>query len=474
MTMKRRIFISNTVIVLFSLLILLGLGGVIVGLFKNEFMNIIEQKSQIAAHNYEVQGILQSAGDYNGDWNALSDALAAYDYELYVSDSNQNELYSNIRHSEWECISELEKSSFDSEQVVLYSMENVTIAKEKILKGEESTYIYAAYYPKEASILGMDRGIFDMFIIVFVVAGVLAILGLLLCSQIFTNMLIRKVLVPVEELRLAAKRIEEGNFDENIEYNKDDEFLEVCTAFNNMQQHLKEGVEQSAAYEKARTDMISGISHDLRTPLTSVKGYIKGLKDGIANTPEKQEQYLDTAYRKACDMDILLQKLFYFSKLETGNMPFFKQRIDFTTWIASYTENRRGEWEQQNLQVALETDHHEHPVYIDSEQMKRVFDNVIDNSIKYSDRDNLHVWIKVSGHDGKVLIQIKDNGKGTDSDKLGHLFELFYRGDESRNSKKEGSGLGLYICRHIVEQHGGTINAANDNGFTISIELSEK
>lgn len=471
MTMKRRIFISNTVMVLFSLLILLGLGGVIVELFKNEFMNVIGQNSQVAPNNYEVQGILKDVSIYDGDWDALSDALATYNYKLYVSDDNSEKVYSNIRHRQWEVIEELEKTDFDSEQIVLYSMENVTVAKEKVLINDEVRYIYATYCPRESSFLGMDRGLFEMFIIVFVVAGILAILGLLLCSQIFTKMLIKKVLVPVEELRLAAKRIEEGNFSKKVEYSNEDEFLEVCTAFNNMQQHLKEGIEQSVAYEKARTDMVAGISHDLRTPLTSVKGYIKGMKDGIANTPEKQVQYLDTAYKKACDMDVLLQKLFYFSKLETGNMPFFKQKVELSKWIALYVDNGNEEWKEKNVRLYLETDDCVHPVFIDLEQIKRVFDNVIENSVKYADCDNLTVHIKVFGKNDKVRISIADNGKGVEKEKLQHLFKQFYRGDESRNSKKDGSGLGLYVCKYIIEAHNGTIKAKNNNGFTICIEL---
>ena len=126
----------------------------------------------------------------------------------------------------------------------------------------------------------------------------------------------------------AASRIESGDLTQPVVYLRDDEFRNVCDSFNQMQRHLKEGMEQNAAYEKARTEMISGISHDLRTPLTSVKGYIKGLQDGVANTEEKRRQYLDIAYSCACDMEGLLAKLFYYSKLETGNMPFYKQKTD--------------------------------------------------------------------------------------------------------------------------------------------------
>ncbi len=103
-----------------------------------------------------------------------------------------------------------------------------------------------------------------------------------------------------------------------------------------MQKHLKEQMETNQAYEKARTEMVSGISHDLRTPLTSVKGYLKGMLDGIANTEEKRKEYLLVAYRKSCDMEKLLAKLFYFSKLETGNMPFYFQKVDMGAYLEDY------------------------------------------------------------------------------------------------------------------------------------------
>ena len=173
-----------------------------------------------------------------------------------------------------------------------------------------------------------DRRVFQLFLLLFITIGAFVILAILLASRMFTKKLVRQIMEPVDQLAAAASRIESGDLTQPVVYLRDDEFRNVCDSFNQMQRHLKEGMEQNAAYEKARTEMISGISHDLRTPLTSVKGYIKGLQDGVANTEEKRRQYLDIAYSCACDMEGLLAKLFYYSKLETGNMPFYKQKTD--------------------------------------------------------------------------------------------------------------------------------------------------
>jgi signal transduction histidine kinase len=259
-----------------------------------------------------------------------------------------------------------------------------------------------------------------------------------------------------------------------VDYSGEDEFEMVCSSFNKMQESLKAGVEKNTAYEKARTDLISGISHDLRTPLTSVKGYIKGLKDGVANTPDKQELYLDIAYKKACDMDVLLQKLFYFSKIETGNMPFNLVEIHFADFIKEYIRENGEFYKEKNLDIALEITGDNHDVKIDKEQISRVISNIIDNSIKYKIHEVIHITMEVAGYEDKEVLTITDDGEGVPEEKLPHLFEQFYRADEARSSKKAGSGLGLYIVKYIIEQHGGSIAARNYGGLSIVISLPKR
>ncbi len=471
MTMKRRIFISNTAMVLISLLILFGIGGISVLLFKEEFMKIIEQSAQLPDETYEVELCLKGQQDEPKDWEKLSQELAKYEFELYVSDLEENCIYSNAKHSEKECIEELKGGEFDTQAVRLYRMENIVIARCTVEKDQNTYMVYAAYSPQEWLPLGIDRGVFEMFIIVFLVAGIIIIAGLLICCQIFTRRMIRQIMKPVDELNRAAVRINDGNLEEPIVYDAPDEFKEVCDTFNQMQQHLKEGIERSAKYEKARTEMISGISHDLRTPLTSVKGFIKGMLDGVANTPQKQEQYLRISYQKACDMEILLQKLFFVSKLETGNMPFFRQQVDLSDWLLDYVKEKQEESAQKGYDIHLDERTNACPVQIDTEQTKRVFDNLIENSMKYAQTDELSIKITVEETDDGIGVTFADNGAGIAPEKLPYVFDQFYRGDESRSTQKDGSGLGLYICKYIIEQQGGTITARNVDGFVVEIRL---
>ena len=239
-----------------------------------------------------------------------------------------------------------------------------------------------------------------------------------------------------------------------------------------MQQHLLQEREKNARYEQARTDLVAGISHDLRTPLTSVKGYLKGMRDGVANTPEKQARYLEIAYRKAGEMERLLQRLFYFSKLETGSLPMLLAQADLGEFVGRFAHEAGEELAQTGGQVRLTCAPGPHSVRIDSEQMLRVLANLKENALRYSGADPLVLTLKVWRQRDREYLRFADNGRGVSEDQLSHLFEQFWRGDQARSSRSgEGSGLGLYIVRYIVEAHGGSVEARSEQGLVIEISL---
>ena len=220
---------------------------------------------------------------------------------------------------------------------------------------------------------------------------------------------------------------------------------------------------------------MAGISHDLRTPLTSVKGYIKGMRDGVANTPEKREQYLDIAYRKACDMDKLLQRLFYFSKLETGNLPMFPVAADLGEFVAAFAQGVGMELAPSQGRVELDIQPGPHPVLLDEEQMVRVLTNLKENALRYAQARPLVLFLQVSRQGEWECLRFADNGVGVSPEQRPHLFEQFWRGDQARGSSRgEGSGLGLYIVKYIVQSHGGTIQAESDGGLAFRIALPRK
>ena len=329
--------------------------------------------------------------------------------------------------------------------------------------------------PSHPAPLGRPRPRMEAMSLSLFLSGGAAIVVVLLLNTLFTRCQLKKLLQPVNALTQAAGRVEEGDFTQAIDYRGRDEFAPVCAAFNRMQEHLLEEQEKNAAYERARTDLVAGISHDLRTPLTSVKGYIKGLRDGVAQTPERQRQYLDIAYRKACDMDVLLQRLFYFSRLETGNLPLFPEPANLGVFAERFAAEAGAELEQAGGRVELSVSPGPHPVSIDSEQMYRVLNNLTDNALRYAGAMPLVLSLAVESREGWECIRFSDNGQGVPPEALAHLFEQFWRADQARSAKGgEGSGLGLYIVKYIVEAHGGTIRAENSGGLAFTIQLPRR
>lgn len=308
------------------------------------------------------------------------------------------------------------------------------------------------------------------FILLFLADGVLCIAVLVIMSQIFTGNLVKHIMEPLDELAAGAKRIKENDLTEDINYSGDIEFENVCDTFNKMQKHILREQEKNRKYEKARTDMIAGISHDLRTPLTAIRGTIKGLMDGIASTPEKQDRFLETAYRRTGEMDLLLNQLFYLSKIETGNMPITLRKIEISSFIKNYVQAKQGLMETGKEELVEGTKEITAEVAVDPEQLQRIFDNLLENSRKYGEKVPLKMKIGLRKTPGGILIRFSDNGVGVPENKLPHVFDEFYRVDESRN-KKEGNGLGLYIVKYLIEAMGGTVWAENEDGFVVSMEL---
>lgn len=308
------------------------------------------------------------------------------------------------------------------------------------------------------------------FIVLFLADGILCIAVLVVISQFFTRNLVKHIMKPLELLSDGAKRMKSNDLTQEISYSGDVEFEKVCHTFNDMQKHILMEKEKNYKYEKARTDIIAGISHDLRTPLTAVRGTIKGLMDGVASTPERQNRFLETAYRRTGDMDVLLNQLFYLSKLETGNMPLNLKKIELADFIRSYVNGKQGLLENEQIEIVADIREVTGKALIDPEQLQRIFDNLLENSRKYGEKLPLKTKITLDREEEGFCICFSDNGVGVPENKLPYLFDEFYQVDESR-SRKEGNGLGLYIVKYLIETLGGSVWAENADGFVVHMEL---
>ena len=309
---------------------------------------------------------------------------------------------------------------------------------------------------------------------------VLLVVDVLVCcavwisiSLMFTRHLTEQIMTPLNALGEGAKRIRRNELTEKIDYSGDEEFEEICNTFNDMQAHILSEQEKNRKYEKARTEMIAGISHDLRTPLTAIRGSIKGILDGVVTEDAQKEKFLQTAYRRTGDMDVLLRQLFYISKLETGNMPLQLQQTALASWISTYLKGKRELLAEEDIEFAEELEAGPEPVWIDQEQFSRILDNLVENSRKYARVSPLQIHVELQETKKGVRIRFSDNGQGVPEEKLPFLFDEFYRGDESRN-QKEGNGLGLYIVKTLIEAMGGQVWAENRDGFCVIVELPKE
>jgi len=318
----------------------------------------------------------------------------------------------------------------------------------------------------------------DMRVLVVNYLGIIllsAIVIIVLMNSFLASRITKSILVPLDLLRFGSNQIKEGNLDFRLDYKGKDEFEQVFSDFDEMRQRLKDSVELQLRYETDKRELVAGISHDLRTPLTVIKGYVEGLRDGVANTPEKQQNYLNMIYRKACDMDSLVDNLFLFSKMDTGHYPFDFQTVELRGFLAEFFAQAKDEFSRKGLDISYE-DHAEDGVFVklDRREMGRVLANILGNSVKYKTEETGRVkaGLKRSG-DGAV-ITIADDGPGVPQEELPKLFTRFYRGDPSRTNPQEGSGLGLAIAKHIVNYHDGTITACSNGGIEITITLPVK
>ena len=229
-----------------------------------------------------------------------------------------------------------------------------------------------------------------------------------------------------------------------------------------MRRRLKETAEEKLEAEKQSKELISNISHDLKTPITAVKGYVEGLMDGVADTPEKQEKYIKTIYNKANDMERLINELTFYSKIDTNRIPYHFDRINVNDYFADCVEELSIELEEKNIELAYFNYVDEDvQVIADAEQIKRVINNIVSNSIKYIDKPKGYINIRVKDVGDFIQVEIEDNGKGIATKDLPLIFNRFYRTDASRNSSKGGSGIGLSIVKKIIEDHGGKVWATS-------------
>ncbi|WP_020426754.1 HAMP domain-containing sensor histidine kinase, partial [Paenibacillus riograndensis] len=266
--------------------------------------------------------------------------------------------------------------------------------------------------------------------------------------------------------------VTEGNLDFRVKIDSKDELGQLGMAFEEMRSRLQQSLLMQQQYESNRKELITNISHDLKTPITAIKGYVDGILEGVADSPEKNEKYMRTIAAKAGEMDHLIDELFLFSKLDMQKLPFSFESVPILPFLKDWAEELEVELEKQQVDLQIDMNGGEAArISVDRDSFKRVLGNIIQNSLKYMDKPEKRITVQTLVEGKNFTLAIGDNGPGIPPEAAGHIFERFYRAEQSRNTNTGGSGLGLAIARQIILEHGGTIHADSKEGEGTEIRI---
>ena len=271
---------------------------------------------------------------------------------------------------------------------------------------------------------------------------------------IFVFVLRSKFYEPLEKLNKAMELLTEGKRKKPVDYSGPREFVDICDRFNIMVSKLEDSENQRKKLMNDKERMMADISHDLKTPITSIQGYAKALSDGIISDEDK-DKYIKIIYEKSKKLTELINIFHEYSKLEHPDFSLIFEKVDLSEYLRAYIALKYEDIVESGFNIEVDIPEEEMEIKIDKVQLQRVFDNILGNSIKHNEKGtNIYVSLKEKNDIYEIIIA--DDGKGISKDIANNIFEAFTVGDESRNSK-QGSGLGLAIAKTIVDLHGGTI-----------------
>lgn len=398
----------------------------------------------------------------------MGNALSELGYHFMITKDGE-QIYSNLSDDDIAIGREIAGESMENAKTLTATKYDVSVIKNTFWHGEK-VFCITAIHPEKTD--GSAVNYLKKYFLRYAagIIGFFVILSMLINGVLY-YWISRSILRPLKLLRQGTREIREGNLEIPIQYDKKDEFGEVCRDFEDMRFYLQESVQQRLEDEKRRKDLIRGISHDLRTPLTSICGYLDGLLDGIADTEEKRKRYLLAIKTRAGNMVTLVDNLSEYCRLDR-DFRYHMENIDLKNYIEQYLEQNRLYIEQNQIEMVLHIGN-ECIVKLDTKEFKRIFDNLFTNTVKYREKETSRILItlkKTMDMENAELI-IQDNGPGVPEDSLEKLFDSFYRVDGSRNRVENGSGIGLAVVKEIVLGHGGKVYAENRGGLAIIIRL---
>ncbi len=488
MTLRKKILLSSILMVVLPLLLILVFWTGYLAFNKGESLKPINRSSFGSDRLTEAMNVLYT---YEAELSAMNWDMVNFQTgqgrELLVSPdkerieemeslgyhielaSSKGVAYSNMNDRDRQILADMAPLA---DGAVCWSGNNLAVRDSFQVAGQ-TLHLTAVYNG-----IRVDQGVRDSLIPMYMVSPTLILVFLLLALGavaitviVISRWLGKSVLQPLEELKKGADMVAQDKLDYRISYAGRDEFGDVCQEFDHMRLQLKEARMRQEAYEEERRDLLRGISHDLRSPLTSIKGYAMGLKDGIADTEDKKQRYYDAILTRADDLERMTESLTLLVRLESDSSLLQLEKVCLDEYIRQLLMEKEAWFMDRQVDVDYRTGFAAAEVRIDIREMQRVFINLFENTVRYRIKDHSGVEIHCTRNGNMVDISFRDDGPGVRRKHLSHLFESFYRADEARTNPGKGSGIGLAVVKRIIEGQGGRVRASSDKGLCITMSL---
>ena len=477
MTIRKKLLISNILMIVIPVVAALLVGGFCLFLPGSQSLDSLEDLFEYDNGMYSAQSLIFSyRGEITADSHSKIRSLGTelenlnFHFSLWSGDEI---VYTNLTMEEERRIAELERGiQVEQDSLMVTSQDTVLIQQQLSEEAGKPLILTAVRLTGDGVTGGYMISSLRNYLITVVLILSITILGTIVVTNfLLTHWVSRSILRPMRHLQECAHRIEEGDLDFELPAPAENEIGEVCRDFDSMRGRLKEAANTRLEYESYRKELLAGISHDLRTPLTSIKGYVEGLIEGIANTEEKKQRYYRAIETRTKDMEALVENLSSFTRLEAKPMAFHPEELVLADFVAQVLKEYEEEARKQNILFVNEVRDRQLKIGIDYPEMKRALVNLFENSVKYRTKENSVIRIRAERIGRFIHLNISDDGPGVPEEELEHIFVSFYRGDQARTNPGSGSGLGLAIVKQIAEGHGGTVYARNQQGLTVVIKL---
>ncbi len=479
MSTRVKIFISYLIMGIIPLFLFIGIISFVAfrSITSNPFLMSISDNNQDVFksinHLSRLEILAEENPDSLFDKDMLSDVdklISQYHIGIMLADGDKELFYASEILNEDSLIQKIEtaetigqhviREDSDDEHFLPSAYQQLDIDSRFMVLGRNledgsgSLYFIIETGPtKEVSNTLLKRFLFILFI---------CTVGLIV---FMTFLVTRSMMQSLKTLKNGVRHISEGDLDFSIRTNKRDEVAQVVMAFEEMRLRLKDSIDAQVREDENRKDFVASISHDLRTPVTAIKGYVEGLIDGTANTPEKVEKYNRTILTKTVALDRMIDDLFLYSSLDVGKANYHYEIVSAADFFKGLCNETRLDLEEKGFEVEWSLDiPPDTMVRLDRSMLQRLQHNLTENAVKYCRESGRKVVFSAGVKQDSIICSTEDNGTGIQPDALPKIFERFYRADAARTSTIGGTGLGLQISKRIVEDHGGKIWAESSYG----------